>query len=232
MLQVKIHKSTHIDNQFLSTRKIEISDETTVLMQIVFQDKKLGSVIENTIIDFILANSDIIKNDIYSNFGYLLEKLNKYLKETAKGSDISNLSIFIGLVQSDTLHFSILKNSFVYLIKDGKVQSIAEGMGTEEKIPQFSYISSGTVNPSDAICISNTNLLDYFTKEDLCEISKSGIQTIESSPNITENLLNKEIPSISTDMILVTNGEKTSSASQIPWDTAKIKEVFSSIKNF
>jgi hypothetical protein len=48
--------------------------------------------------------------------------------------------------------------------------NIAEGMGLNEKIPQFSYISSGVINPLDTLCITNVNLLDHLTKEDIFEM--------------------------------------------------------------
>lgn len=99
MLEAKVYKNEGREKGFLSSRKIEIAGGSLLLLQVSFQDEKLGSFIENTIIDLILTNSTAIGNDIYTHFGYLLERLNKYLKEIEKGSDFSGLSVFIGIIQ-------------------------------------------------------------------------------------------------------------------------------------
>lgn len=170
MLQVKVYKNERVGNNFLSSRKIETNNGSLLLLQISFHDEKLGSYIENTIIDLILTNSTTMGDDVYTHFGYLLERLNKYFKEIEKESDFASLSIFIGIVQGSTLHFSVLKNAYAYLLKEGKVMNIAEGMGIQETTPQFSYISSGIINPTDTLYISNTNLLDHLTIDDMFEM--------------------------------------------------------------
>ncbi|MFA6091022.1 MAG: hypothetical protein WC774_04595, partial [Candidatus Gracilibacteria bacterium] len=200
MLQAKIYKNERQENNFLSSRKIETSNGSLLLLQISFRDAKLGSFIENTIIDLILTNSVSTGTDIYTHFGYLLERLNKYFKEIEKESDFESLSIFIGIVEESTLHFSVLKNAFSYLIKERKIVNIAEGMGVQEKLPQFSYISTGTLNADDKIYISNTNLLDHFTEEDIFEMSNEKMHTQEESDSIIENLLSSEIREIPTDI--------------------------------
>jgi hypothetical protein len=118
MLQAKVYRNERIGNSFLSSRKIETNNGSLLLLQISFHDEKLGSFIENKIIDLILTNSVAIGNDTYTHFGYLLERLNKYFKEIEKDSNFDSLSIFVGLVQDSTLHFSILKNAFAYLLKE------------------------------------------------------------------------------------------------------------------
>ncbi|HBB27518.1 TPA: hypothetical protein DCZ36_03425, partial [Candidatus Gracilibacteria bacterium] len=200
MLQATIYKNERTGNGFLSSRKIETNNGSLLLLQISFHDEKLGSFIENTIIDLILTNSVAIGNDTYAHFGYLLERLNKYFKEIEKESDFENLSIFIGIIQDSTLHFSILKSAFAYLMKDGKIINIAEGMGLLEKVPQFSYISSGIIGAGDALCISNTNLLDYLTQEDIFEMTDEKIHSKEESSHIIENLLSREIHEVPTDL--------------------------------
>lgn len=99
MLEAKVYKNEGREKGFLSSRKIEINDGSLLILQVSFQDEKLGSFIENAIIDLILANSATIGNDVYTHFGYLLERLNKYLKEIEKDSDFSDLSVFIGIIQ-------------------------------------------------------------------------------------------------------------------------------------
>lgn len=99
MLEAKVYKNKGQGNIFLSSRKIEISNDSVLLLQVFFPDEKTGAIIENAIIDMILANSGAIGNDAYAHFGYLLERLNKFLKERDKESDFSGLSVFIGIVQ-------------------------------------------------------------------------------------------------------------------------------------
>ncbi|MDD5376913.1 MAG: hypothetical protein PHH16_02225 [Candidatus Gracilibacteria bacterium] len=238
MLQAKIYKNERTENGFLSSRKIETSNGALLLLQISFHDAKLGSFIENTIIDLILTNSVAMESDAYSHFGYLLERLNKYFKEIEKESDFESLSIFIGIVQDSTLHFSILKNAFTYLLKGGKIMNIAEGMGLSEKVPQFSYISSGAIGPDDTLCISNTNVLDHLTEEDMFEmLPKAALgggdekrHSREENNHVIENLLSREIRDIPTDLILLYNPEKIAKRSTLNWDTTALEKVLSTIK--
>ncbi|MDD5197502.1 MAG: hypothetical protein PHN60_01440 [Candidatus Gracilibacteria bacterium] len=230
MLQATIYKNERVGNNFLSSRKIETNNGSLLLLQVSFHDEKLGSFIENTIIDLILTNSIAIGNDTYAHFGYLLERLNKYFKEIEKESDFESLSIFIGIVQDSTLHFSILKNAFAYLMKDGKIINIAEGMGLLEKVPQFSYISSGIIGSMDTLCISNTNLFDYLTQEDILEMTDEKIHLKEETGHIIENLLSREIREVPTDLILLYNPEKLAKKSTFTWDTTSLEKALSLVK--
>ncbi len=228
MLQAKVYKNERQGSGFLSSRKIETSNGSLLLLQISFHDEKLGSFIENTIIDLILTNSAAMVNDSYTHFGYLLERLNKYFKEIEKESEFDSLSIFIGIVQESTLHFSVLKNAYAYLLKEGKVMNIAEGMGLSEKIPQFSYISSGAIGMDDVLLISNTHLLDYLTQEDMFEMADEHGQ--EETASVIENLLSREIRETSTDLILLYNPEKITKKTTFNWDTTSLEKALSLVK--
>lgn len=78
-------------------------------------------------------------------------------------------------------------------------------MGATEAIPQFSYISSGAINPGDALCISNKNILDYLTKEDLSEIISLEEKQDEKSKSIVQDLIDREIRSGSTHIFFLVN---------------------------
>lgn len=226
MLQAKVYKNDRVGNRFLSSRKIEINNGSLLLLQISFDDEKLGSFIENTIIDLILTNSTTMGDDVYTHFGYLLERLNKYFKEIDKESSFESLSIFIGIVQDSTLHFSVLRNAYAYLLKEGKIMNIAEGMGLQESVPQFSYISSGTINPNDTLYVSNTNLLDYLTQDDMFEMTgDKNAHTGEETGHIIENLLSREIRETSTDLVLLYNPENTTRKSTLSWDMSALETV-------
>ncbi len=82
-------------------------------------------------------------------------------------------------------------------------------MGAKEAIPQFSYISSGAINPGDALCISNTNILDHFTKEDLSEIISLEEKKDEKSKSIVQDLIDREIPTGSTHIFFLVNKTST-----------------------
>ena len=192
MLQAKIYKNERQENSFLISRKIETGSGSLLLLQISFHDEKLGSFIENTIIDLILTNSSTMESDVYAHFGYLLERLNKYFKEIEKESDFESLSVFIGIVQESTLHFSVLRNAYAYL-------------------------SSGTISPNDTLCISNTNLLDYLTEEDMFEMTNEKMHSQEETDSIIENLLTREIRESSTDLIFLYNPEKVARKSPISY---------------
>lgn len=231
MLQAKVYRNERTGNGFLSSRKIETSNGSLLLLQISFHDEKLGSFIENTIIDLILTNSVAIGADAYTHFGYLLERLNKYFKEIEKESDFESLSVFIGIVQDSTLHFSILRNAFAYLLKEGKIMNIAEGMGLSERIPQFSYISSGAIGTDDTLCVSNVNLLDYLTQDDVFEMVDGKSYTRAEADHIIENLLSREIRDISTDLIILHNPEKAMKKPGLAWDTTALEKALSLVKH-
>lgn len=239
MLQAKVYGNERQETGFLSSRKIETSNGSLLLLQVSFHDAKLGSFIENTIIDLILTNSVAVESDVYTHFGYLLERLNKYFKEIEKESDFESLSVFIGIAQESTLHFSVLRNAFAYLLKEGKIMNIAEGMGINEKVPQFSYISSGVIGPDDTLCISNTSLLDYLTTDDMFEMLPRAVlmgtdekaHSQEETDYIIENLLSREIRGTPTDLILLYNPEKIrKTSSAITWDTTAVKKILSSVR--
>lgn len=233
MLQAKVYKNERVGNNFLSSRKIETNNGSLLLLQISFHDEKLGSYIENTIIDLILTNSVAMGDDVYTHFGYLLERLNKYFKEIEKEGNFESLSIFIGMVQDSTLHFSVLRSAYAYLLKEGKIMNIAEGMGLQETVPQFSYISSGIINPNDTLYISNTNLLDYLTTDDMFEMTNDkNIHSGEESAHIIENLLTREIREASTDLILLYNPTSVTKKAAISWDTTALESVLATAKKY
>lgn len=103
-------------------------------------------------------------------------------------------------------------------------------MGLQEKMPQFSYISSGIINPDDALCISNTNLLDHLTHDDMFELVSEKIHSQEGAKHIIENLLSREIRETPTHIILLYNPEKTARKSALAWDTTALEKILSTIK--
>lgn len=127
MLHTEIYKNSQKhDGIFSSSKKIDLAGGSAAILQVSSSDEKLGSFIESTVIDLILTNFQSESKDVYTDFGYLLEKLNKYFKEIAKNENLSGVNIFLGITESSTLHFSVLGRANVYLIKKEKVLNIAE----------------------------------------------------------------------------------------------------------
>lgn len=114
------------------------------------------------------------------------------------------------MVDSDTLHFSVLGQAFSYLVKKEKIINIAEGMGGRTEVPQFGYISSGVIDPGDSINISNTNLLDVLTSEDVIEMSRLNHEG-EKGETI-ESLLDREISRVPAHVIILSNHEEKKAA--------------------
>lgn len=126
MLALSIHKNNNSNSkQFLSSKKIRVSDTTDAILQISFRDFGLASIVENAIIDVILSNTPG-NNDNYIGFSYILEKLNKYFRDMGKDAEFDGMNIFLGLIDNDTLHFSVLGSYFAYLVKNDKITNIAE----------------------------------------------------------------------------------------------------------
>jgi hypothetical protein len=92
---------------------------------------------------------------------------------------------------------------------------------------EFSYISSGNVNINDTIFLANLNLLDYVTKDDIFEITKTDkIDKLE----IIEQILSQEAISEQYNIISLSNhSEIANETKSIAFDLIKSK--FLSLKD-
>lgn len=227
MLSVNIKKSNLplLDElNSVSSKKINIDIWLEWLVQISYKDRNFIDIIEKLIIDLFLTKIDKF-GDVYDSFSLILEKLNKELKVLSKDYNLDWLNIFLWIVQNDTLHFSILWNYSIYLIKNYKIIDIADWM--QWKNLEFSYISSWNVNLGDSIFLSNLNLLDYVSKDDIFEISKAEkIDKLE----IIEQILSQEASSEQFNLISLSNiSEIQIDNKNIAFDLIKSK--FLSIKD-
>jgi len=69
MLHTGIYKNLQKDSQgFVTSRKIDISDTSEAIIQIACANSKLGSFIENTVIDLIITNIKSSTTDVYTDF--------------------------------------------------------------------------------------------------------------------------------------------------------------------
>ena len=122
--------------------------------------------------------------------------------------------------------------------------NIADGMGIEETVPQFSYISSGTINPNDILCVSNASMLDHLTQEDMFEMfniktlqrvaneDTTHRTSVDDSDKIIENLISREMREVSTDIILLYNPEKNTKISPFSWDSTRLETALTIIKTY
>lgn len=79
-------------------------------------------------------------------------------------------------------------------------------MGAGSDIPQFSYISSGTLSDSDTIHISNVDILDSLTTEDILEITH--LVHSHEKTEVIENLLDREIIGKYAQLIAISSIEE------------------------
>lgn len=158
------------ETKIINSKKVGIDIGLDFIFQISYTDRNIVEILEKLIIDLVLLKLDRF-GDVYNSFSLVLEKLNKELKTLSKDYNFEKLNIFLWVIQKDTIHFSILWNYSIYLIKNNKIVDIADWM--QSKNLEFSYISSGNILWNDMVFFSNLNLLDYITKDDIFEIVKT-----------------------------------------------------------
>lgn len=224
MLSINIKKSNLPilnETNLVSSKKIGIDINLEWIIQVSYHDKNISEIIEKLIIDLFITKIDKYW-DVYNSFSLILEKLNKELRSLSKNYNLDNLSIFLGIVQWDVFHFSILWNYSIYLIKNNKIVDIADGM--QWKNLEFSYISSGNVNIGDMIFLANLNLLDYITKDDIFEIIKTEkIDKLE----IVEQILSQEAVNEQYNIISISNtSDKPQEVKNIAINIIKDKFIF------
>jgi len=221
MLSINIRKSNLPiiqETNLVSSKKIGIDINLEWIIQVSYHDKNISEIVEKLIIDLFITKIDKYW-DVYNSFSLILEKLNKELRNLSKNYNLDNINIFLGIVQWDIFHFSILWNYSIYLIKNNKIVDIADWM--QWKNLEFSYISSGNVNVGDMIFLANLNLLDYITKDDIFEIIKTEkIDKLE----IIEQILSQEAISEQYNIISISNTtDKPQEAKNIALNVIKDK---------
>ncbi|EKE28757.1 MAG: hypothetical protein ACD_3C00018G0006 [uncultured bacterium (gcode 4)] len=227
MLNINIKKSNLPiieEKNFVTSKKIAIDINLEWVLQISYSDRNIVDIIEKLIIDLLITKIDKFW-DVYDSFSLVLEKLNKELRTLSKDYNLETINIFLWIIQWEIFHFSILGSYSIYLIKNHKIIDIAEWM--QGKNLEFSYISSWNVNLNDTIFLSNLNLLDYVTRDDIFEITKTDkIDKLE----IVEQILSQEAVIEQYNIISISNhNEATDESKSIAFDLIKSK--FLSLKD-
>ncbi len=169
MLRADIKKQGNPGGHSIISKTADVSPDIRIVYQITSPSSNLAEFVEKSILD--LAVSSIrAKESFFSDFSFVLEKLNKHLREFSREYSTEGLSVFLSGLVGDELYFSILGRSTVYFVKHDQVMNIAQGMDTDGT--EFSYVSSGAVGPGNTVFISNIDLLDHLSEDDLVDVSR------------------------------------------------------------
>ena len=135
------HTGTHLTNS-VSTKKIRIDAGAEIYFQISSENSSIVSLLESTLVDLCGNGKSVVESDEIF-FSRVLEALNRFL--LAKDALIakSNLKVFLALLRSDLLSFSVCGAYQAYLKQGDRITNIADGMSSHNR--EFSYVSSGTV---------------------------------------------------------------------------------------
>ncbi len=197
MLQVSLFRHvSETSGASVVTKKIRVDDDRHILFQIESSKPHVISLMEGAIVD---AVADAGKaDDTASYFSFVLDRLNRHLRAVgAMAAD--SVRVFLAAIDSDDIHFSVLGNYNVYLVRGGRIEDIALGMGSDTT--EFSYVSSGSVRFPDAVYVANADLLDYLTEDDVFELSSAGRD--QEKRLAIENLIRREAGNRTIDCIAV-----------------------------
>ena len=204
MLQIQLYRHTTTEKEeALLTKKIRLDDTKTILFQISAKSAYGASLMEGVIVDTVAESGK--SGGAYDYFSFLLDSLNRNLKGIHASLENAGLKIFLSVIESNTLHFSVLGDVGVYLVSDEKITDIARGMGGGNI--EFSYISSGSIKPTDSVYIANVDLLDYFAPEDLLDIARGGESDVVRSS--IERMIEREAGNAHIDCVILTNPDFT-----------------------
>jgi hypothetical protein len=195
------------NNYFSTSKKISVGN-ITFLFSLTVAGHNLGSILEKAIIDILLGEKNTFP-DAYTHVWYVLEKINKFLRDVGKEYDLSLCHIFIGAIDGETLHFSLFGNVNVVLTQNNRILDLSEDM--KVKSGEFSYIKSGPLGSNEGIYVSYDTLKDYLSEDDLTEIVR--ISDDAQRAEAFETLVSKEVANQEGDIILIRNESNTTEES-------------------
>ncbi len=163
------------------TKKIEIDTNLDCFILMSSNNKKLLPPVLNKIVDLILDN--VTKKNAYNSFSVTLENINFFIKSFRKKEDIDlELSIIIGILEKNTLHFAKIGWASAYLIN--KEKDILEVTDRNDKIDSFDFISSGNLSRNETVIFSNIRLENFLNQSDIEEIA-----FLDDIEKINENII-------------------------------------------
>lgn len=189
------HVGTHLASS-VSTKKIRIDTGAEIYFQISSDSSSVVSLLESALVDLCGSGKPASESDEIF-FSRVLEALNRFLLMKDQMIARSNLKVFLSVLRSDLLSFSVCGEYQAYLQQGERITNIADGMGSNNR--EFSYVSSGTVGVGDALYIANKDLLSFLTKEDLTEFART------NDSAIVEDLLSRESAGDSIECLVFQN---------------------------
>lgn len=237
-LEIKKYPTQEQTFDFVTTKKISIDTDLEVILQINFEDKNTVNILENKLIDTILTYISR-NNDIYSSFSFVLKKINQDILAIRQEYNIEWINVFIWIIEKEKIYFSVMGSYDWYLVKQDKIENITEWMKWDNF--EFSYVSSWELSRDNKVYLSNVDILQYLTRDDLVEISNLWE---EDKLEVINSFLKREISNKNYDLILI-EADKNSTEKETKFrkyskylneakkilEEAKISEKFEKIKN-
>lgn len=149
---------------FLVTERFENTQGSSFVFYIIeTPDSKIGKKLYNQINTSLVKEFLSDPNFSLSAFEKSLSELNKYIETGDIGDSSSTpVNIFVGLYENLSLHLSMIGSIEGYLIRKGKVNSLTEGLGSENNII-FDNITSGEIALNDTIIVGNNKFFDRLS---------------------------------------------------------------------
>jgi len=134
--------------------------------------------------------------DGYTRFEEALKEVNKVISEleTKESLLLSHLNMAIGVILGDDLYLSQSNDAEVYLVRNGMVNNISEGLCTGRKQKGddiFENIASGSLQFGDLVLFSSARIIRYISQNELGR-SLYG-KDLDDSLDILQNALRTEI---------------------------------------
>jgi hypothetical protein len=204
------------------SKTAEISPDIRIVYQISCANSNLVGFVEKSILD-LMVSSIRTKESFFSDFSFVLEKLNKHLREFSRDYSVEGLSVFLSGLVGEELYFSILGRTAVYFVKHDQVMNIAQGMDTDGT--EFSYVSSGAVAPGNTVFISNIDLLDHLSNDDLVDISR----IYANRGTVVDELMERETGGDPSDVVIVYNDVSRETISDADAPTSPLSRAFEAV---
>jgi len=192
------------------TKKISLNDTSSCVFQLYTEKDYIASRIENLIVDTLLSQTNDY-TPLYNAFQGLLEKLNRELTTVSKDDPFQEFGLFIGLIEDETLHFSLLGNYTLLLVKGYKVVNVGNDINVKED--EFSYISSGKLAGGDVFLATPSALLHFLTEEDVIQVAQEKDETARQ--DLIKKLFEEEQMEDPLDVVIIENPEVAPTAPSI-----------------
>ena len=184
MILPRIYRHSASSGQIkVSTKKLKLSNNSELYFQISSTESAPMNLIESQIVG-LAADPHLRGEHADILLSKLLDVLNRAILAQGIMFSRARMMAFIGIIEGENISFSICGAQRIYLSQNGRILNIADGMEVADGT--FSYVSSGTIQPGDALFVSNIDLLSFLTSEDLEELQGN------PDPEVIEDLISRE----------------------------------------